>query len=154
MPWYWDIEELLTAHAVGRVLESVDFMDAVTDKIIELLDAKENMEIELFVTAIVRDFSNGTAGRQVAVDVLVYDFPIDDEGYESLKSLNDPDFTKALAQEVLVAKGFNAPDELEIEDFSMILASGFLEKKWSNRDTKSMPAPPLIKNPCKYHHHT
>ena len=153
----WDVQELLLARDVGMELECVDFIDTVTDAIIQWLE--RGVEPNPFVNTLAGEFKPGSGGSQLAIDFLVHGkVPSQRDGCviyrnsEPLGKLDDPEFTKALAREILLTNGNPFSRELDSQ-MRRFLARGFLEER--KDDGEQSPVRKLrVDNPCKYHRHT
>ena len=158
--WFWDVAELLDAHAVGRKLQCVDFSDTIIDAVIAKFLAgcpDSFMEVADFVQALVKDMRIGSIRPQLAIDLLIYHDPIKDTeielGFCELDELKPPTFIKALAREIIVAKGNGMPQNVDSDVFGMMIATGFLEAKYRNKD-HIVAGPPWTDSTCEHHQHT
>ena len=154
-----NIGPVFAAHAVGRDLGSVAFMDVILDIAIDLtFNAAEHLSIAQILEPFGGEFPRYSGGRKFAMDfVLLYphlgENKVSKDDYKDVYSIGDTEMVKDMCCAVSKAKGVVLAEDTVDPEYATMLLAGFLAEK-SFHEPLVYREYPWQTDKCRYHRHT
>ena len=154
-----NIDYILEAHALGRTIGSVDFMDTSLDFAIgKVLLSGNFVYYHEILNAFTAEFSTGSAGRKFTIDfalrVKVFGSEIYYRStYADLGEVDDEEVITELVRRVMDVTGFRVTDNTRTHEIKTMLISGFFDARDFTCDF-DLGARPWEEDKCQYHRHT
>ena len=154
------------AHALGRKVGCVDFMDAILDAIIrEVNFDRAYLTTDEVLNAFSAEFPPDSAGRKFSVDFVFHISGLgsdvrDESIYTELSRVEDAGLIAELARKVSAFTGLKLSEDLDKNlQINKMLISGFVDGKEHGNDLEEdmcdkIDTFPWTANECQYHHHT
>jgi hypothetical protein len=154
--------EALEACTLGRVIGSIDYMDASLDVVISWI-VSHGDEIFLYevLNAFTAEFPNGSAGRKFAIDFVFHNghwlgttaANVHRSKYDHLSEVEDEAVVTQLARKVMGITGLKVADDSATHQTNMMLVGRFFDAR-DYTDDFDLGSCPWEENKCQYHCHT
>jgi hypothetical protein len=157
-----EVNLFIPAHALGREVGCVVFMDVMLDELINRMTSDSgHFQIDEIIKAS-GDFEEHSGGWNFLIDLFVQRSPLDcgdqlTSIYKALSNAEDHEFLSELARRICEDTGVPVPDATDDQEFSKMLISGFFAARIHahdpNEDYPDTPYP-RTENICQNHRHT
>ncbi len=158
-----DVEEMLSAHAVGVELDCVPFLDFVMNNLMKILANARCIAVGQFLKGWLQEFPEDSRGRLLAIKYMAHGKPgdletgADKSSYtKMLTELEDQGFVYQLTEALMKrTRHDDVPKAMQLArdpENCLHLISGLLENQ-SSGVRSNFCDPPWMSTKCKYHHH-